>query len=631
LDLIGELSMTTYGYSGTILRVNLTDRRVTKEALDMQMAADYIGGRGLTSRLLYGEMDPAADPLGPENPLIFGTGPLTGAGAPAGSRYVVTCKSPLTGTIACSNSGGFFGPEMKFAGYDVIIFEGQADEPVYVWIADDGVEIRPAGHLWGKTVPETDDALLAETHPAAKIACIGPAAEKLSLIAGVVNDRTRLAARSGVGAVMGSKKLKAVVVRGTGGVRLADPHAFWQACLEVQRKIVSDPVSFGSFRSYGTANLVNLLNESGGYPTRNFREEVFEGAHAVSGEALKEQMTRTNRACFACPIACTRVTEIVDLRFGSRGEGPEFESLWGFSALCGIDDLAAAVRANYLCNDYGLDTMSLAGTIATAMEMFECGILTEKDVGFTIGFGMADEMVRLVEMACAHEGFGIELGQGSYRLTQKYHCPQLFMGVKKQEMAAYSPRVFQGMALHYATSNRGACHVRGNTIAAELYGIPRYMPPEALEQKEEMVRRPFQNSTAFVDSSGICLFVKFAITHREIVALMSAATGIAFTFEKSLIQGDRIWNLERMFNLAAGFTAADDTLPDRMLEPVPDGPWQGSRARLHQHLQTYYQLRGWDRDGRLTPEKLAELGLTQLSQYWRDHSHRVTAPTGVET
>ncbi len=606
-----------YGYTGKILRINLTEQQITVEPLDRGLAEAFVGGRGLTSRLLYGEIDPAIDALGPENKLMFGTGPLTGTGAPAASRYVVVCKSPLTDTIACSNSGGFFGPEMKFAGYDIIIFEGQAVEPVYVWIYDEQVEIRPATHLWGMTVSETEDTLRAETTPSAKIACIGPPGEKLSPLAGVVNDRTRLAARSGVGAVMGSKKLKAVAVCGTQGIKLADWKAFWQASLEVNRKVVNDPISFGSFRTYGTANLVNLLNETGGYPTRNFQEEVFEGAQAVSGEALKEQMTRTNRACFACPIACTRVTEITDPRFAKdgepiKGEGPEFESLWGFSALCGADDLPAAVQANYLCNDYGLDTMSLAGTIATAMEMYERGILTEKQVGFPIGFGMVDEMIRLVEMACRGEGFGAELANGSYRLTEKYDCPELFMGVKKQEMAAYSPRVFQGMALHYATSNRGACHVRGNTIAAELYGIPRYMPPEALEQKEELVRRAFQNSTSFVDSSGICLFTKFAITHREIVNLLASATGLDFTFEKSIVQGDRIWTLERMFNLRAGLTVADDTLPSRMLEPVLGGPWAGSRAKLHERIQTYYQLRGWDEHGCPTPERLAELGLTEL-------------------
>ncbi|MFQ5612727.1 MAG: aldehyde ferredoxin oxidoreductase family protein [Anaerolineae bacterium] len=616
--------MTYYGYAGKILRVNLTERKATTELLDRQMAEDFVGGRGLTSRLLYEEVDPASDALGPDNKLMLGTGPLTGSGAPAASRYVAVCKSPLTGTIACSNSGGFFGPEMKFAGYDVMIFEGRADEPVYVWVEDERVEIRPAKQLWGKTVPETDDAVRQATHEAAKVACIGPPAERLSPIAGIVNDRTRLAARSGVGAVMGSKNLKAVAVLGTEGIRLADPKGFWQVLLEVRQKIVRDPISFGSFRTYGTANLVNLLNETGGYPTRNFQEEVFEGAQAVSGETLRETMTRTNRACFACPIACTRVTEITDPRFAGengeslKGEGPEFESLWGFSALCGSDDLPAAVKANYLCNDYGLDTMSVAATIATTMEMYERGILTEKEVGFPIRFGMADEMVRLVEMTCRGEGFGAELANGSYWLTQKYECPELFMGVKKQEMAAYSPRVFQGMSLHYATSNRGACHVRGNTIAAELYGIPRYLPPEALEQKEEMVRRPFQNSTAFVDSSGICLFTKFAIAHREIVDMMAAATGLDFTFEKSLIQGDRIWNLERMFNLHAGLTAADDTLPDRMLEPVPGGPWQGSRARLQENIQTYYHLRGWDEAGRPTRQKLEELGLLELADKWRN-------------
>ncbi len=605
-----------YGYAGKILRIDLTHQKTTTESLDLKMAEDYIGGRGLASRLFYEEVNPTIDPLSPENKLLFATGPITGTGAPAASRYVVVCKSPLTGTIACSNSGGFFGPEMKFAGYDVIIFEGRAEEPVYVWIDDERVDVRPAKHLWGKTVPETDDAVIANTHPAAKVACIGPGGENLSPISGVVNDRTRLAARSGVGAVMGSKNLKAIAVRGTEGIKLADSKAFWQVLLEVNKKITNDPVSFGSFRTYGTANLATLMNEMGAYPTRNFQDVVFEGTHAVSGESLKAEMTRTNRACFACPIACTRVTQIDDPRFASKGEGPEFESLWGFSALCGSDDLAAAVKANYLCNDYGLDTMSLASTIAAAMEMYERGILTEKEVGFPIGFGLPNEMVRLVELTCKHEGFGIELAQGSYRLTQRYECPELFMGVKKQEMAGYSPRVFQGMSLHYATSNRGACHVRGNTVAAELYGIPRYMPPEALEQKEEMVRRPFQNSTAFVDSSGICLFTKFAITHREIVALMAASTGLDFTFEKSLVQGDRIWNLERLFNLHAGFTVADDTLPARMLEPAPSGPWQGSRAKLQEGLQTYYALRGWDEEGRPTRQKLEELGLVELGEKW---------------
>src|SRR5574341_594721 len=599
-----------FGYTGTILRINLTAQKVTREPLDRKLCEDFVGGRGLTSYLLYREMDPAVDPLSPENKLMFGTGPLTGTGAVAASRYVVVCKAPLTGTIACSNSGGFFGPEMKFAGHDVIILEGKADKPIYLWIEDDRVEFRPADKLWGKTPEETDEAVRAATSPEARVACIGPAGEKLSLLAGVVNDRQRLAARSGVGAVMGSKNLKAVAVRGTGSVKLADPEGFWFAALDVLKKIVNDPVSFGSFRAYGTANLVNLINEMGAYPTRNFLEEVFEGAAATSGEAIADQILLKNRACFACPIACTRVSEVKDGPYQGRGEGPEYETTWSFGALCGVSNLEAIAKANFLCRDYGVDSISAGATVACAMELYEKGYAPESDIGFPLHFGDHEAMIRALVMLGEREGrFGALLADGSYRLAEHYGHPELFMGVKKLEMAAYSPRVFQGMALHYATSNRGACHVRGNTVAAELYGIPKYVPPETLEGKEELVRRPFQNSTAFVDSTGICLFTKFAITHREIVSMMAPATGFDFTFDKSITQGDRIWNLERLFNLRAGFTAADDTLPARLLEPVPAGPRAGSRAQLHQNIQTYYQLRGWDERGVPTKQKLAELGL----------------------
>ncbi|MBI5030093.1 MAG: aldehyde ferredoxin oxidoreductase family protein [Chloroflexi bacterium] len=605
--------MTTFGYTGTILRINLTNRRATREPLDLELAEKFVGGRGLTSYLLYREIDPAIDPLSVENKLMFGTGPLTGTGAVAASRYVVVCKAPLTGTIACSNSGGFFGPEMKFAGYDVIIIEGKADQPTYLWIEDDKIEFRSAERLWGKTPPETDELVRAETSPHAKVACIGPGGEKLSLLAGIVNDRYRFAARSGVGAVMGSKNLKAVAIHGTGSIKLADAERFWYAALDVLKKIVSDPVSFGSFRAYGTANLVNLINEMGAYPTRNFLEEVFQGAAATSGEAMSEQILIKNRACFACPIACTRVTEVKDGPYKSHGEGPEYETTWSFGALCGVSNLDAIAKAHYLCGDYGLDAMSAGSTVACAMELYEKGYVPKSDIGFPLVFGDHDAMLRAVTMMGERDGeFGALLADGSYRLAQHYGHPELFMGVKKLEMAAYSPRVFQGMALHYATSNRGACHVRGNTVAAELYGIPKYVPPDTLEGKEELVRRPFQNSTGFVDSTGICLFSKFAITHREIVAMMAPATGIDFTFDKSIAQGDRIWNLERLFNLRAGFTVADDTLPARMLEPVTGGPRAGSRAQLHENLQTYYQLRGWDERGVPTRQKLDELGLEDL-------------------
>ena len=598
-----------YGYTGNILRVDLSTGTVSRESLDMQMAEDFIGGRGLASRLLCEELDPAADALSPENPLIFGTGPLTGTGAPATSRYVVVCKAPLTGTIACSNSGGFFGPELKFAGYDALIIQGESAEPVYLWINNRTVQIRPAESLWGKFPTETESELRSLTHPSAKVACIGPGGENLSLLAGVVNDGYRLAARSGVGALMGKKKLKAIAVHGTGSVDLQDPQQFWKAAMDMHQKITADPVSFGSFRAYGTASLVNLINEMGAYPTRNFQSDTFEGATSTSGEALADGILQRNRACFACPIACTRVSEVKEGPYQGRGEGPEYESIWALGALCGVADLAAVSKANFICGDYGIDTISTGATIACAMELFEKGALPEQELGFPLRFGDAGAMVRAVEMTGKREGFGDVLADGSYRLAVRYGHPEFFMGVKKLEMSAYSPRVFQGMALQYATSNRGACHVRGNTVAAELYGIPRYLPPEVLEQKEEMVRRPFQNSTAFVDSTGICLFTKFAITHREICALLAPATGLDFNFDRSIEQGDRIWNLERMFNLRAGFTSEDDRLPQRVSEPAVDGPRAGSRAILQEHLQTYYLLRGWDELGRPTRTKLEELGL----------------------
>jgi len=608
-----------YGYTGTILRINLTNGEISKEPLDLKMAEEFVGGRGLASRLLCAEIDPEIDALSSENPLIFGTGPLTGTGAPATARYVVVCKAPLTGTIACSNSGGFFGPEIKFAGYDVLIIEGESPEPVYLWIQDDRVEIRSASLLWGKTPVDTESTLQKLTHPASKIACIGPGGEKLSLMAGIINDNYRLAARSGVGALMGKKKLKAIAVRGTGGVNLADPKQFWKASMDMHSKITGDPVSFGSFRAYGTASLVNLINEMGAYPTRNFQSDTFKDAVKTGGEAITEDILERNRACFACPISCTRVTEVKEGPYKGRGEGPEYESTWSLGALCGVSNLEAVAKANYLCGDYGIDTISTGATIACAMELFETGALSKKDIGFPLRFGDEAAMVRAVEMTGKREGFGDILADGSFRLAERYGHPEYFMGVKKLEMSAYSPRVFQGMALQYATSNRGACHVRGNTVAAELYGIPRYMPPEVLEQKEEMVRRPFQNSTAFVDSTGICLFTKFAITHREICALLAPATGIDFNFDRSIVQGDRIWNLERMFNLRAGFTAADDKLPARVSEPSPDGPRAGNRAILQNHIQTYYQLRGWDEEGRPTRSKLEELNLEDFWNVCSEH------------
>lgn len=599
-----------YGWVGQILRINLTDGTIKKEALDLEEAKKYLGARGLGTRLWIKEVDPKVDPLSPENNLIFMTGPLTGTLAPSAGRYNVVCKAPLTGTMAASNSGGYWGPELKYAGYDGIIFEGKAEKPVYVWIKDDQVEIRSAEHLWGKDTIETTDALRAETDFDARVACIGPAGEKLVKFACVINDYTRAAGRSGVGAVMGSKNLKAVVVRGTGAVRVADPDGFMEVVDKVREMVKSNPVTGQGLGLYGTGVLVNVLDQAGAYPVNNFRDSgTFPGADATSGETLAKTYLVRNKGCMGCAIGCGRIVNVPSGLFKGFGEGPEYEAQWSLGADCGVDNLAAIIRANNYCNELGMDPISMGATIACAMELFEMGVITEKQVGRSLRFGDAEAMVELTRQTGLREGFGDELAEGSYRLAAKYGHPELSMSVKKQELPAYDPRGVQGMGLNYATSNRGGCHVRGYMTSPEILGIPEKLDNLATEGKAAWTKI-FQDLTAAVDASGLCLFLTFAIGAPEIAAELSKATGIDYTVDDVMKIGERIWNMERLFNLANGFTKDDDTLPPRLLkEPIKVGPLKGAVNKLHEMLPEYYKVRGWDEEGRPTPEKLKELGL----------------------
>lgn len=598
-----------YGWVGKVLRVNLSNGKITTESLCPELARKFIGARGLGSKILSDEIDPKVDPLSPANKLLFVTGPLTGTFAPSAGRYNVVTKGPLTGTIAASNSGGYFGPELKYAGYDAVIVEGRAPRPVYLWINNDRVELRSAEHLWGKVVSETTDALLAETDPEAKVACIGPAGENLVLFAGVVNDKHRAAGRTGVGAVMGSKNLKAVVVRGTGGVKVADKEAFREAVLTARTKLMTHPVTSEGLPTYGTNILINILNQVGGLPTRNFRTGYFETADKISGETHTATRLVRKKACFACTIACGRVTAVPSGPFAGAGEGPEYEATWALGSQCGIDNFDAICKANFLCNELGLDPITMGSTIACAMDLYENGILDEATVGLPLNFGNAEAIVKLTEDTGYKRGFGAELALGSYRLAEKYGHPEFSMSVKKQEMPAYDGRVLQGMGLEYATSNRGGCHVRGYLTSPEVLGIPEKLDPDSTADKPAWLKT-FQDLTAALDSSGICLFTTFAIGAPEIAAMLSAATGIEYSAEDFLTCGDRIWNLERLFNLAAGLTAADDTLPPRLLnEPVESGPAKGKVSKLPEMLPKYYEVRGWTAEGVPTTEKLVSLGL----------------------
>jgi aldehyde:ferredoxin oxidoreductase len=597
------------GWIGKLLRVDLTKGKWKVEELDQKLAAKFIGGRGLGSKILFDEIDPKIDPFSPNNKLIMATGPLTGTSAPCAGRYMAIAKAPLTGTIGCSNSGGHFGAELKFAGFDLIIFEGKAKEPVYLYIEDGKVELRDAKSIWGKTTHEATDQILSETDMDARVACIGPAGEKLVRYACIINDKHRAAGRSGVGAVMGSKNLKAVVVKGSGSVTVADKEAFKKATLDGFQKIKANPVTSTGLPAYGTAVLVNIINASGVFPTRNFQQSVFEGAEKISGEVLAEDILVRNRACFACPIGCGRVVKVTNPKYECFGEGPEYESDWSMGACCGIDNLDAIGKGNYLCDILGLDPISAGVTIACGMELFEKGIISSKEVGRSLHFGDADAMVEMVRAIGYREGFGDVLAEGSYRLAEKYRHPEYSMSVKKQEFPAYDGRGAQGMGLQYATSNRGACHVRGYMTSPEILGSPVKLDPFETKDKASW-DKIFQDLTAALDSSGICLFTTFAIGGPEIAEYLKAATGMEINADELMKIGERIWNLERLFNLKAGLTGKDDTLPERLLkEPISSGPAKGKVVELDKMLPEYYQLRGWDNGGIPTKEKLKELGL----------------------
>jgi len=591
-----------YGWIGEILRVDLTSGKVSIEEVNKNFAKKFIGGRGLGVKILYDELEPKIDPLSPENKLIFATGPVTGTRAPTSGRYCVVSKSPLTGTIFDSHSGGFWGPELKFAGYDGIIIEGGAKKPVYIWIADKQVEIRDASDIWGLDTHETTEKLVKETDPKAKVACIGPAGERQVLISAIINDKHRAAGRGGLGAVMGYKQLKAIVVRGTAKVDIANEEEFDEIYDESMLVIRKHPITDKSLPTLGTAVLVNIVNEYGMYPTRNFQEGVFEDAEGVSGEKITETILVGRRACYACPIGCGRITKTSK----REGEGPEYETLWAFSAQCGVNDLISVTHANYLCNELGLDTISTGNTIGCAMEMSQKGFLKEK-----IEFGDAEKLVELVEKIAFKKGIGKELSEGSKRFAEKHGCPELAMQVKGLELPAYDPRGAQGHALAYSTSNRGGCHLRAYLIGPELLGTPALVDRTKPEGKADLVRN-FQNLFSTIDSMILCVFTSFALNPYHYAKFMTAATGLEYTGKDLMTIGERIWNLERLFNIREGFGRSDDSLPPRFLKtPLPEG---GSRERtvfLEKMLEEYYDLRGWDDKGVPLKSKLEELDLSR--------------------
>lgn len=600
-----------YGYNGKVLRINLTDKTYELEKLDESIAKKFIGARGLGVKTLFDEVDPKVEPLSPENKFIIAAGPLTGTAMPTSGRYMVVTKAPLTGTIGIANSGGKWGAELKNAGYDMIIVEGKADSPVYVNIFDDKVEIRDAKHLWGKVSSETTEILLDETDKKAKVLCIGPAGEKLSLMAAVMNDIDRAAGRGGVGAVMGSKNLKAIVVRGTQKVNIYDEEEAKRVSLEKIKILRQDPVAGQGLPTYGSAILVNIINENGIHPVRNFQKSYTDEADKISGETLTEKYLVRKNPCYRCPIACGRWIKLED---GTECGGPEYETLWSFGSDCDVYDLDAVNRANMLCNEYGIDTISTGATIAAAMELYEKGYIKDEDIekdGLSLNWGDSEAVIGWTKKIGLREGFGDKMANGSYRLCDSYGVPELSMSVKKQELPAYDPRGVQGHGITYAVNNRGGCHIKGYMINPEILGYPEKLDRFSLEGKAAYAK-VFHDLTAVIDSLGVCVFTTFGLGAKDYVDMYNAAVGELHDVDSMMLAGDRIWTLEKLFNLEAGIDSIHDTLPRRLLEePVPEGPSKGYVHHLDELLPEYYEVRGWDNKGIPTKETLEKLDLEE--------------------
>ncbi len=605
------------GWQGRILRVDLSAGRADVEPLDMEWAQQYLGERGLATKYLWENMDPRADPMGPDNVLIFATGPLTGTMASTSGRYAVVTKGALTGAIACSNSGGKFGAELKFAGYDLLVIHGRSPEPVYLHIVDDEVEFVPAGEIWGTSVWHTEPWIKARhQNPLIKVASIGVAGERGVRFACIINDLHRAAGRSGVGAVMGSKNLKAIAVHGTVGVRVHDPKRFMAVVRETHAMLVESS-GRKELTELGTNAMIDLMQEFGGLPTRNFDRVQFDGVSKINAAAMMETKPDghrnlvTNKACFGCTIACGRIAHIDETHFTvvNRPEyrhasgGLEYETAYAFGPLVGVDDIDALTFASYLMNEHGMDPISFGGTLAAAMELFEKGVITEDDTdGVRLAFGNPEALTIMAEKTGKYEGFGQVLGLGSRLMCEKYGHPEVSMTVKGQEFAGYDSRALQGMGLGYATSNRGACHLKHDSFDED-------MDDQTGKGKAKPIKDS-QDRIAMYDSTGLCLFTVGTWGLEGFQKQIDAACEGDWTVERLVETGERIWNLERRFNLAAGLTAKDDALPKRLLEvPAPSGTAKGKVSELDRMLPEYYAERGWTADGVPTEETLARLGL----------------------
>lgn len=609
--------MAIAGYHGRVLEVDLSTGSIKVEPLAPQDALLYLGGRGLGTKLLYDRIDPKVNPLGPDNIIVIATAPLIGSQAPTAARGHMVYKSPLTGCIGTSNSGGAWAYGFKATGYDALIIRGCSSHPVFIDISPGKVEIGDASHLWGKTTHEATDILTAESRPgdSYRALVIGPAGENLVLYAAVANEKNRVYGRCGPGAVFGSKKLKAIRVRGKERITVAD-EARYRAGLDQALYLMKQaPITKRLLRELGTSGLILLINLINMLPHRNFLdvEHDEDRVERISGEAFARSYLEKAGSCYLCPIGCQRHTAVKsDDGSVLKGEGPEYETAVMTGPVCDIYDPEAIIRANYRANELGLDTISFGGTLACAMELFEKGYLKPENTGgLELRFGRSDLLEKLVELTAYRQGIGALLADGSYRLARRFGHPELAMQVKKLEIPGYDPRASYAQALGYMTSPTGACHLRGGyAVSLAFFGGTREIPRFSLLQSPIAIRN-MQNTGILQDSLGVCRFTGFAFSVDPWARMVSGITGHDYSTARLEEIANRIATLERLFNLEAGLNPEEeDLLPARFAEVpiIAEGkPRVISFDQQYQMRRDYYRARGWNDDGSLSQELLRVL------------------------
>jgi len=619
------------GYVGKILLIDLGAEKMSAEDLDLEVARKYIGGAGYAARVLYDSIDASTDPLGPENVIIFMAGPMVGTGFPGTTKWTICAKSPLTHIWGESSASGSFGAELKRAGFDGIAVSGSSPSPVMIRVSDGDAELRDATGFWGMETLATAKAIQKELDdPNTRVACIGPAGERLVRYASVVTDEERVCGRTGMGTVMGSKNLKAIAVRGTEGVPIADERTFASICDKARRAVkppnapsyTSDRVS--GLTAHGTARSVESLEMMGGLPTRNWQQGRFPEATKITGSTMSKTILKGRGMCPHCGIiACWRKVKVEGGKYAPvEGHGPEYETCASLGSLCLNSSLESIAKANDICNRLGIDTISTGATIAFAMECYEKGILTSADLGgIPLSWGNDEAIVKVVELIGRREGVGRLLGEGVRFVasTMGEEAERLAAHVKGLEVPMHEPRRWWTMSLAYATSNRGACHLQGTPVYLEWgliqpeFGYATKLPPFKQEQTAQATRFHQDFSAAFT-SMGHCQFTIGGVIPFNMVAEgYSSATGEKVDHWGLLRKGERIWNMKRAFNIKMGTTAREDTLPPRLLEePLREGPAADRLSPLNSLLQEYYAIRGW-RDGKPSREKLLELDMEDIA------------------